>query len=184
MSETDGSSEKGMSSAMPFSRSDLHARLEALGIETTTLEHPAVYTVEESTAIKAALSGAHSKNLFLKDKKGRVFLVSAEADAAIDLKSISEKIGGSGRVTFAKPELLLELTGLIPGSVTPFGILNDVENRVTVVLDAVLMESEILNFHPLENTATMSIRRGDLLKFLESENHPPIIATISGRPEE
>lgn len=168
-----------MSTAMPFSRTDLHARLEALGIETTTLEHPAVYTVEESAAIKAALPGAHSKNLFVKDKKGRVFLVSAEANSVIDLKSISEKIGGSGRVTFGKPELLLELTGLVPGSVTPFGVVNDAENRITVVLDAVMMESEILNFHPLENTATMSIRREDLLKFLESEKHTPIIAMIS-----
>lgn len=166
---------------MPLTRADLDARLAALGISTTTLEHPPVFTVEESVAIKAALPGAHSKNLFLKDKKGRVFLVSAEADATLDLKSISEKIGGSGRVTFGKPELLYELTGLIPGSVTPFGIINDVEGRITVVVDAAMMESEILNFHPLENTATMSIRRDDFLSFLKSEGHSPIVARISGQ---
>lgn len=164
---------------MPLTRADLEARLASLGIETTILEHPAVFTVEESAEIKAALPGAHSKNLFLKDKKGRVFLVTAEAEATINLKTISEKIGASGRVTFGKPEQLFELTGLIPGSVTPFGVLNDVDGQITVVIDSAMMEAETLNFHPLENTATMSIHRADLLTFLESENHAPVITRIS-----
>jgi Ala-tRNA(Pro) deacylase len=164
---------------MPLTRADLEARLVGLGIETTTLEHPPVYTVEESAEIKAALPGAHSKNLFLKDKKGRVFLVTAEADAVIDLKAISNKIGASGRVTFVKPEQLFELTGLIPGSVTPFGVVNDGDGHVTVVIDSAMLESDLLNFHPLVNTATLSIRRDDFLKFLEAENHSPLIVRVS-----
>ena len=164
---------------MPLTRADLLARLEVLGIETKTFDHPAVFTVAESAEVKAAIPGAHSKNLFLKDKKGRVFLVTAEGHAAIDLKAISEKIGASGRVTFGKPELLFELTGLTPGSVTPFGIVNDVARLVTVVIDAGLMEHDVLNFHPLENTATTSIRREDLVRFLEAEGHPPLIVRVS-----
>lgn len=170
---------------MPLTRADLLARFAELGIATTTHDHPAVFTVAESADVKAAIPGAHSKNLFLKDKKGRVFLVTAEGHAAIDLKSISEKIGASGRVSFGKPELLFELTGLTPGSVTPFGIVNDVEGRVTVVIDAAMMEHEILNFHPLENTATTSIGRADLVRFLEACGHPPLIVAVSsGRIDE
>lgn len=164
---------------MPVRRADLLARLESLGVETTTHEHAAVFTVAESRHVKASIPGAHSKNLFLRDKKGRVFLVTAEGDAAIDLKSISAKIGASGRVTFGKPELLLELVGVTPGSVTPFGVINDVAGRVTVVVDAAMMEHEILNFHPLENTATTSIRREDFVRFLEAIDHPPLIVPVS-----
>ncbi|MCE1235363.1 MAG: prolyl-tRNA synthetase associated domain-containing protein [Hyphomicrobiales bacterium] len=164
---------------MPVSRADLLERLRSLGIEATTHDHVAVFTVAESRHVKASIAGAHSKNLFLRDKKGRVFLVTAEGDAAIDLKAISAKIGASGRVTFGKPELLLELVGVTPGSVTPFGVINDVEGRVTVVVDAAMMEHEILNFHPLENTATTSIRREDFVRFLEAIDHPPLIVAVS-----
>ena len=164
---------------MPLTRADLLARFVELGIETKTHDHPAVFTVAESREIKHAIPGGHSKNLLLKDKKGRVFLVTAEADAAIDLKAISEKIGASGRVTFGKAELLMELLGVIPGAVTPFGVVNDVERVVTMVIDAPMMEHEILNFHPLENTATTSIRREDLVRFLGETGHPPLIITVS-----
>ena len=164
---------------MPLTRADLLARFAELGIATTTHDHRAVFTVAESGAVKAAIPGGHSKNLFLKDKKGRIFLVTAEGDAAIDLKAISEKIGASGRVSFGKPELLMELLGVAPGSVTPFGIVNDRERLVTVVIDAALMTHEILNFHPLENTATTSIARADLVRFLEAEGHPPLIVAVS-----
>ena len=164
---------------MPLSRADLLARFAELGIETETYDHPAVFTVAESRAVKHAIPGGHSKNLLLKDKKGRVFLVSAASNAAIDLKTISEKIGGSGRVTFGKPELLMELLGVIPGAVTPFGVVNDVERVVTMVLDAPLMDNEIVNFHPLENTATTSIHRDDLVRFLTATGHPPLIVKVS-----
>ena len=164
---------------MPLTRDDLLARFADLGIETKTYDHPAVFTVAESREIKHAIPGGHSKNLLLKDKTGRVFLVTAEADAAIDLKAISDKIGASGRVTFGKAELLMELLGVIPGAVTPFGVVNDVEGVVTMVLDAPLLDHEIVNFHPLENTATTSIHRDDLVRFLTATGHPPLIVPVS-----
>ncbi len=164
---------------MPLTRADLLARLADLGIETTTHDHPAVFTVAESREIKYSIPGGHSKNLLLKDKKGRVFLVTAEGDAAIDLKTIHDKIGASGRVTFGKPELLMELLGVVPGAVTPFGVVNDTGLAVTMVIDAPLMEHAVMNFHPLENTATTSIHREDLVRFLEATGHPPLIVAVS-----
>lgn len=160
-------------------RDELFARLASLGIATTTIEHEAVFTVAESKSLKQSIPGGHSKNLFLKDKKDRIFLVIAEADAAIDLKTIHEKIGAQGRVTFAKPDLMLELLGVTPGSVTPFGLINDTEARITVVLDAPMMSHAILNYHPLENTATTSIAAQDLLTFIKATGHEPHVIAIS-----
>ena len=164
---------------MPLTRAELLARLAELGIETTTHDHPAVFTVAESREIKHAIPGGHSKNLLLKDKKGRVFLVTAEADAAIDLKTIHDKIGANGRVTFGKADLLMDLLGVIPGAVTPFGVVNDTGLAVTMVIDAPLLDHEIVNFHPLENTATTSIHRDDLVRFLTAVGHPPLIVKVS-----
>lgn len=164
---------------MPLTRADLMRRLDDLGIETRTHDHEAFFTVAESRKAKAVIPGGHTKNLFLKDKKDRVFLVVAEADAAIDLKRIHEKIGAAGRVTFGKPELLMDLLGVVPGSVTPFGVVNDAEGRVMVVLDAPMLEHEVLNYHPLENTATTSIRRDDLIAFLRATGHDPLVIAVS-----
>ena len=164
---------------MPLTRAELLARFAELGIETTTHDHPAVFTVAESREIKHAIPGGHSKNLLLKDKKGRVFLVTAEADAAIDLKTIHDKIGANGRVTFGKADLLMDLLGVIPGAVTPFGVVNDTGLAVTMVIDAPLLDHEIVNFHPLENTATTSIHRDDLVRFLTAIGHPPLIVKVS-----
>jgi Ala-tRNA(Pro) deacylase len=164
---------------MPLTRADLMRRLDELGIATRTYEHEAFFTVAESRAAKGAIAGGHTKNLFLKDKKDRVFLVVAEADAAIDLKKIHEKIGANGRVTFGKPELLMELLGVVPGSVTPFGLVNDIEGRVSVVLDAPMLDHAVLNYHPLENTATTSIGRDDLVAFIRATGHEPQIVAVS-----
>ncbi|MEJ1160021.1 prolyl-tRNA synthetase associated domain-containing protein [Prosthecomicrobium sp. N25] len=164
---------------MPFTRADLMRRLDELGIDTRTHEHEAFFTVEQSRAAKGDIPGGHTKNLFLKDKKDRVFLVVAEADAAIDLKRIHEKIGANGRVTFGKPELLQDLLGVVPGSVTPFGLINDTDHKVTVVLDAPMLEHAVLNYHPLENTATTSIRREDLIAFIRATGHEPQVIAVS-----
>lgn len=164
---------------MPVSRADLLARLAAEGIDAHTTDHPAVFTVDESEDLHGQIPGAHSKNLFLKDKKDRVFLVSVLADATVDLKRIHTLIGAQGRVSFGKPDLLMDLLGVAPGSVTPFGIVNDADGRVTVVLDAALMAHETVNFHPLENTATTSIASGDLVAFLTREGHPPRIIAVT-----
>jgi Ala-tRNA(Pro) deacylase len=164
---------------MAATRRDLFSLLESLGIETRTHEHQAVFTVAESLQIEQAMPGGHTKNLFLKDKKDRVFLVVALNDAQIDLKSLHRVIG-SDRLSFGKPELLEQLLGVTPGSVTPFSLINDTQGRVTVILDAPMMRLELLNYHPLENTATTAIGRDDLLRFLEATGHKPRILEVSG----
>lgn len=160
-------------------RHALFALFARLGIQTTTHEHPAVFTVAESRHVKESIPGGHTKNLFLKDKKGRLFLVVALGDAVIDLKRLHELIGASGRLSFGSAELLEEVWGVRPGSVTPFGALFDTALRVTVVLDRAMLEHDILNYHPLENTATTSIHRDDLIRFLQATGHPPVIVALS-----
>ena len=164
---------------MPAGRAELFACLEKLGIKTTTIEHPPLFTVEQSQKLRGEISGGHSKNLFLKDKKDMVFLVVAEEDAQIEMKSLHKRIG-SARLSFGRPELLAELLGVIPGAVTPFAAINDANGQVTVILDAGLMRHDTLNFHPLENVATTNIRREDFLTFLRHTGHEPKILAIAG----
>jgi len=166
---------------MPMTRAELLDRLRRLRIETVTVEHPPLFTVEESRALRGEIPGGHTKNLFLKDKKERVFLVVAEEDAEIDMKRLHQRIG-SARLSFGRPELLMELLGVVPGSVTPFGVVNDTAGRVSVVLDKALMRHEQLNFHPLDNAATTAIARADFLAFLRDAGHEPAILPVSGEP--
>ncbi len=163
---------------MPAARADLFACLQRLGIETVTYEHPPLFTVEESRKLRGEIAGAHTKNLFLKDKKEHVFLLVAEENSDIDMKTLHKRIG-SARLSFGRPELLLELLGVAPGSVTPFAIINDVNARVSVVVDEPLLRHAQLNFHPLENTATSIIARDDFLAFLRHAGHDPAILPIS-----
>lgn len=153
--------------------------LNSLNIETETHHHAALFTVEESKAVKETIKGAHSKNLFVKDKKGKIYALITLAEAVINLKTLHEKIGASGRVSFGSEQQLFDLWGVKPGSVTPFGAINDINHLVTVILDEALMKHETLNFHPLQNTMTTSIHRDDLVKFLEKTGHSPIIIMIS-----
>jgi Ala-tRNA(Pro) deacylase len=164
---------------MPAGRADLLACLEQLGIATTTVEHPPLFTVEQSQALRGEIPGGHTKNLFLKDKKDKVFLVVAGEEAEIDMKSLHKRIG-SARLSFGRPELLGELLGVVPGSVTPFGAINDTAGRVNVILDTALMRHATLNFHPLENVATTNIRREDFLTFLRHTGHEPVVLAVSG----
>lgn len=164
---------------MPATRADLLACLDALGIAHVTVEHPPLFTVEQSQALRGEIPGGHTKNLFLKDKKDQVFLVVAVEDADIDMKGLHRRID-SARLSFGKPELLVELLGVMPGSVTPFGAINDTGGRVTVILDAGLMRHEEVNFHPLENTATTRIRSADLVTFLRHTGHEPRVVEVAG----
>ncbi len=168
-----------MPAAEPADRAALFAFLDAHGIEHRTLDHPPVFRVEEGREIKAAMPGGHTKNLFLKDKDGALFLVVAEEDAEIDMKGLHRRIG-SARLSFAKPELLMEALGVIPGAVTPFAVINDAERRVAVVLDEALLSHDRLNFHPLDNAATTTIERDDFLRFLAAAGHPPRVLAVSG----
>ncbi|MEI2386736.1 prolyl-tRNA synthetase associated domain-containing protein [Breoghania sp. JC706] len=169
---------------MPATRQDLMARFDQLGIATRTTEHERVFTVAESSKIDRQIEGGHTKNLFLKDKKGRLFLVVALADATIDLKHIHQLVGAQGRVSFGNGELLEEVLGVSPGSVTPFALINDTQRRVTPVLDAQMMTFETLNYHPLSNDATTSITRDDLLVFIRSCGHEPQIIAVSEEAKE
>lgn len=158
---------------MPATEAELFAALARLGIATTTHRHEAVFTVEQARRARGALPGAHTKNLFLKDKKGRIFLVVALEDRPIDLKTLHHALG-CGRLSFGSADLLREVLGVEPGSVTPFAAINDAARRVTVALDAALMAAEILNVHPLANTATTAIAPADLARFLVATGHPPM----------
>jgi Ala-tRNA(Pro) deacylase len=155
----------------PATAADLFAFLTLLGVVTKTVSHPALFTVEEARALRGEIAGAHTKNLFLVDRKDRLFLVVAEEDAAIELKSLHRRIGASGRLSFGKPEALREALGVEPGSVTPFAAINDRHNRVTVTLDKALMTHATLNFHPLTNTATTSLAAPGLAAL--SRRHRP-----------
>lgn len=164
---------------MATTRTALLTWLGELGIETRTVDHPPLFTVEESRALRGNIDGAHTKNLFLKCKKGTLWLVVALEDARIDLKTLHKRLG-SGRLSFGNAELLDEMLGVPPGSVTPFALVNDKAVRVRPVLDADLMTRDPLNFHPLENTATTTIARDDLLRFIAACGHEPRILGISG----
>ena len=162
----------------PATPSDLFVYLDRLGIATRTVAHAPVFTVAESRAIKAAIPGGHSKNLFLKDRKERLFLVVARDEARIDLKRLSDIIGASGRLSFGSADLLRSVLGVEPGSVTPFAAINDRDGRVSVVLDADLMALERVNVHPLANTMTTTIAAADLIWFLQAAGHDPCVLTL------
>ena len=158
----------------PLGRAELLAFLQANGVEATTHDHPAVFTVAEGPLIKATMPGAHTKNLFLKDKKGRLWLISARQDTVIDLKNLHRTIG-SDRLSFGNPELMLETLGLTPGSVTAFGLINDRDRRVTFVLDKALADAEIVNFHPMINTATTAVSAEGFRRFLTAIGVEPMV---------
>ncbi|MCB4767198.1 prolyl-tRNA synthetase associated domain-containing protein [Ancylobacter sp. Lp-2] len=160
---------------------DLFARLAELGIETSTVEHPPVFTVAESQEVIEALPGGHTKNLFLKDKKGNLFLVVVGQDVPVDLKSLHGPLGAASRLSFGSAELLEEVLGVKPGSVTAFAPANDVAGRVRVIIDAELMEHALINCHPLVNTATTAIARDDLIHFLRATGHEPLILAVPRR---
>jgi Ala-tRNA(Pro) deacylase len=164
---------------MPAKPADLFAYLDDLGIAHTTVEHPPLFTVEESQGLRGQIPGGHTKNLFLKDKKGALFLVVASEDARIALNGLHRHLGASGRFSFGSADLLREVLGVEPGSVTPFAVVNDAAGRVTVVLDATMMANAVLNYHPLSNTMTTSIARDDLVKFLRATGHEPRIEAVS-----
>jgi Ala-tRNA(Pro) deacylase len=157
-----------------MTKDQLLAFLDAHAIAHTTLDHAAVFRVGEGEEIKAALPGAHTKNLFLKDAKGQLWLISAEGHTQIDLKRLHTVIG-SARLSFGSAELMEEALGVTPGSVTAFALVNDGERRVRFVLDKALADAEIVNFHPLTNTATTGISQGGFRRFLAAVGAAPLI---------
>ena len=161
----------------PLSSTELLTRLETLGIAHRTVRHAPVYTVAESRQLRAGFPGGHSKNLFLRNKKGRMWLVTCLEDRDIDLKALAERLE-AGRFSFASAERLMRYLGVIPGAVTPFAVINDHQAAVHMVLDAGLLTHDPLNFHPLDNAMTTAISADGLLRFLEYAQHPPQIVDL------
>jgi Ala-tRNA(Pro) deacylase len=158
---------------------DLFRYLDALDIAHSTTWHEPVFTVAESQSLRGALPGGHSKNLFLKNKKGELWLVTAAEDAAVDLKSLALTLG-AGRFSFGKPELLMQHLGVEPGSVTPFALINDTDRLVTFAMDSRLAAMQPLHFHPLTNRATTALSAADFFKFLKARGNK--LAEVSFPP--
>lgn len=158
---------------------DLFKLLDELGIATRTMEHEAVFTVAEGDHIRESLEGGHTKNLFVKDKKGNQFLIIAEQTAQIPVNRIHTMIGAKSRISFANAERLMEFLGVEPGSVTAFAAMNDHQGAVAVIIDEPLLRHALINCHPLKNTMTTTISREDLLKFLHHVGHEPAILPLS-----
>lgn len=162
----------------PFDRHRLLDWMAATGLAQTTLDHPPVFRVEEGLEIKAALPGAHTKNLFLKDKKSRLWLISAHQDTVIDLKRTPAAIGAD-RLSFGPEALMWSTLGVRPGAVTALGLINDTERQVTFVLDRRLWEAEIVNFHPLSNSATTALDQATFRAFLDRLDRTPLVIDFS-----
>lgn len=156
----------------------LFARLEELGIASTTMEHAPMFTVEQSQSLRGTIPGAHTKNLFLKDKDGRLVLVVAKEDTKVDLKGLAKRLG-FGRFSFGKAELLMDVLGIEPGSVTAFALINESARALAaVVVDEALLNFAEVNAHPLTNSATTRVATDDLLKFIEACGHVPVILPL------
>ncbi|TFW11912.1 prolyl-tRNA synthetase associated domain-containing protein [Brevundimonas intermedia] len=157
-----------------FDRETLTVWLTENGVDHVTHDHPAVFRVEEGLDLKADLPGAHTKNLFLKDHKGRLWLISARQDTIIDLKRAAAAMG-SGRLSFGNETLMYQTLGVRPGSVTALGLINDSDRRVTFVLDQRLWDADIVNFHPLTNTATTALDQAAFRRVLDLLGREPVV---------
>lgn len=172
MTDTSGIEATLVDGGRPLSPAEFLARLESLDIVHTTVEHEPVFTVEESRRMRGNLEGAHVKNLFLRNKKGVMWLVTCLEDRPVDLKWLAETLG-AGRFSFASPQRLMTYLGVVPGAVTTFAAINDTTGAVRVALDRALVDAERINLHPLTNAMTTTIASADLLRFLEAIGHPP-----------
>ncbi len=171
---------------MPKTDTELFDRLTELRIDHKTTEHPPLYTVEDSKALRGQLDGAHIKNLFLRDRKKRIWLCTVLEDRDVDLKSLRTRLGAKGSLSFGSPDLLMEVLGVIPGAVTPFGVFNDTERRVSVVLDSGILDHDLVNCHPLRNDRTTTLSADGLMAFLSAEGYAPEIIDFGiplGAPE-
>lgn len=163
---------------MDSKRVTLFVRLEELGIAFNTVEHAPMFTVEQSQAVRGTIPGAHTKNLFLKDKDGRMVLVVAKEDTKVDLKALAKRLG-FGRFSFGKPELMMAVLGIEPGAVTAFALINENSQALAaVVVDEALMPFDEVNAHPLDNSATTRIATQDLLRFMRACGHEPLVVPL------
>jgi Ala-tRNA(Pro) deacylase len=164
---------------MPATQDELFALLDRLGIEHSTVTHPPFFSVEEGRPWHHKIPGLHCKNLFIKDRKGGIWLVVMPGNKRADLGRL-EKALGAPRFSFARAELLQEVLELTPGSITPFGLINERRRRVAVILDQDMLDSEWVNFHPLHNTASTTLRSAHLVRFVRALGYDPIIVRLPG----
>ncbi|MEM1382581.1 MAG: prolyl-tRNA synthetase associated domain-containing protein [Pseudomonadota bacterium] len=167
--------EQTTTAAEKLGQGELYALLEGAGIAWQHHDHPPLHTVEESQALRGDLPGGHAKNMFLKAKKGGLWLVTCLEHRQIRVRDLEKQIGAKG-LSFGKPDLLWDALGVLPGAVTPFGLINDRAGAVTPVLDRQMLERDPLNFHPLHNEATTAIATADLHRFLDLTGHTPVVA--------
>jgi len=161
-------------------RAELLGYLAKCQIEQKTVDHPAIFTVDEGRDIKTTMVGGHSKNLFLRDKKKIYFLAVAHVDTRIDLVALGKVIGARGRLSFGAGSVMEEMLGVSPGSVTPFAMINDRDHAISkVILDKNLMMCNPVWFHPLENTASTAVSPDGLLEFFKSLEIEPIILDLA-----
>ena len=163
----------------PLSADELFARLDKLGIRHRTYSHPPVFTVAEAAALRGELPGGHCKSLFLKDRKGGLWLAVMLEERRLNLKKLADRLGAP-RFSFGDAETLYRALGVTPGSVTPFAVANDGDSRVRLVLDKAMLACDPLNYHPLRNDRTTAIAPEGLLRFAEDCGHPPVILDLAG----
>lgn len=159
---------------IPTSPEMLFDVLAGLNIKYELHHHRPIFTVEEGADLKASIPGLHCRNLFLRDKKGTMFLVLAGNETVIDLKNLEERLG-CGRLSFGSPERLMEYLGIYPGAVCPFAVINDTQRRVQIMLDGHIAKAEQICVHPLDNRMTICLKPDDLLKFLTHTGHSPVM---------
>lgn len=162
----------------PADETTVLQQLADLGIQHNTFHHAQVFTVAEAKELRGDLTGSHIKNLFLRNKKGHMWLVTCHEDLQIDLKQMANLLG-AGRFSFASPQRLMHYLGVKPGAVTPLAVINDTSNLVQVILDDAILHDDAINVHPLHNGATTSIAPGDLVKYLSVLDHEPKIIDMT-----
>ena len=166
---------------VPFGPEALFHRLEELGVPFRNREHPPVFTVEEAKRLRGDVPGWHVKNLFLRDKKGTMWLLSTPESRDVDLKLLARQLRARGRLSFGSEERLAKYLGVTAGAVTPFAVMNDPDGAVEVVLDRELLDGAPVSFHPMDNSMTTTVASEDLIRFLEAEDHPPRILDLTER---
>jgi Ala-tRNA(Pro) deacylase len=168
---------------LPTSPEQLLARLAELGITVRTVEHDPVFTVGESQHLRGELPGGHIKNLFVRNRREDMWLVTLEESRRVDLKALGERLtgqtGGAAKLSFGSADRLMTYLGVVPGAVTPFAVINDHAGKVRMVLDRDLLGCSLVNAHPLVNFRSTAIAPADLLKFLEAEGHGPLLMDFS-----
>lgn len=164
---------------MPTSPEQLLSVLEGLGINYSLHHHRAVFTVAESEEVDAQIPGTHCRNLFLRDDKKNNFLVVLQNATEVDIKKLPALIGSHKKLSFGSADRLWDYLGVRPGSVCPYSIINDTEKQVKIILDKSMMETDIVNYHPLLNTMTIGVKPADLIRFIENCGHVAHIVDLS-----